>query len=79
VDTKLSGQFPHSFYGIDIGTVGRKVIKAKLRLVFLTPSAVKFGVVVFRVVRNDDVLIASKRLSSRAKRNLPSRSRTAPK
>ena len=30
------------------------VIKAKVRLVFLTPSAVKFGVVVFRVVRNDD-------------------------
>lgn len=51
---KLSGEFPHSFYGIEIGAVWWEVIKAKLRFMFLTPSAVKFGVVVFRVVGNDD-------------------------
>jgi hypothetical protein len=54
VDAELSGEFPHSFYGIEIGAVRWKVIKAKLRFMFLTPSAVKFGVVIFGVVGNDD-------------------------
>ena len=54
VDAKLSGELPHSFYGIEIGAVWWEVIKAKVRFVFLTPSAVKFGVVIFRVVGNDD-------------------------
>src|ERR1700738_474197 len=40
--------------GLRSGLYGGEVIKAKVRFVFLTPSAVKFGVVVFRVVRNDD-------------------------
>ena len=54
VDAKLSGELPYSFYGVKIGAVWWEVIKAKVRFVFLTPSAVKFGVVVFGVVRNDD-------------------------
>jgi len=54
VDAKLSGELPYSFYGVKIGAVWWEVIKAKVRFVFLTPSAVKFGVVVFRVVGNDD-------------------------
>ena len=54
VDAKLSGELPYSFYGVEIGAVWWEVIKAKVRFVFLTPSAVKFGVVVFSVVRNDD-------------------------
>ena len=54
MDAKLSGELPHSFYGIEIGAVWREVIKAKLRFVFLTPSSVKFGVVVFGIVDNDD-------------------------
>ena len=54
VDAKLSGEFPYSFYGVKIGAVWWEVIKAKVRFVFLTPSAVKFGVVVFRVVGYDD-------------------------
>ena len=54
VDAKLSGELPYSFYGVEIGAVWWEVIKAKVRFVFLTPSAVKFGVVVFGVVRNDD-------------------------
>ena len=54
VDAKLSSKLPHSFDWVEIGTVWREVIKAKVRLMFLTPSAVKFGVVVFSVVRNDD-------------------------
>jgi hypothetical protein len=39
---------------MEIGAVWWEVIKAKVRFVCLTPSAVKFGVVVFGVVRNDD-------------------------
>ena len=54
VDAKLSGELPHSFYGIEIGAVWREVIKPKVPFVFLTPSAVKFGMVIFRVVGNDD-------------------------
>ena len=53
VDAKLSGELPYSFYGVEIGAVWWEVIKAKVRFVFLTPSAVKFGVVVFCVVGND--------------------------
>jgi len=54
VDAKLSSELPHSFNGIEIGTVWREVIKAKVRLMFLTPSAVQFGVVVFGIICNDD-------------------------
>jgi hypothetical protein len=54
VDAKLSSELPHSFDGIEIGTVWQEVIKAKVRLMLLTPSAVKFGVVVFVIVCNDD-------------------------
>ena len=54
VDAKLSGELPYSFYGVEIGAVWWEVVKAKVRFVFLTPSAGKFGVVVFRVVGNDD-------------------------
>ena len=54
MDAKLSGELPHSFYGIEIGAVWREVIKPQVPFVFWTPSAVKFGVVVFSVVRNDD-------------------------
>ncbi len=54
MDAKLSGELPNSFYGIEMGALWREVIKPKVPFVFLTPSAVKFGVVVFRVVRNDD-------------------------
>ena len=52
MDAKLSGELPNSFYGIEIGAVWRG-IKPKVPFVFES-SAVKFGVVVFRVVRNDD-------------------------
>src|SRR4029077_17752303 len=48
------GELPLSFYGIEIGAVWREVIKPKVPFVFLTPSAVKFGMVIFRVVGNDD-------------------------
>src|SRR5258705_9745150 len=44
----------HTRYGIEIGAVWREVIKPKVPFVFLTPSAVKFGMVIFRVVGNDD-------------------------
>src|SRR5258707_2465675 len=54
MDAKLSGELPHSFYGIEIGAVWREGIKPKVPFVFLTPSAVKFGMVIFRVVGNDD-------------------------
>ena len=54
MDAKLSGELPHSFDGIEIGAVWREVIKPEVPLVFLTPSAVKFGMVIFRVVGNDD-------------------------
>ena len=54
VDAKLSGELPDSFYGIEIGAVRWEVIKTKVRFVFLTPSVVQFGVVVFRVVGYDD-------------------------
>ena len=40
--------------GIEIRAVRRQVIKVELRLMFLTPSAVKFGVAVFCVVGNDE-------------------------
>src|SRR5271157_3556615 len=40
--------------GIEIGAVWREVIKPKVPFGFLTPSAVKFGMVIFRVVGNDD-------------------------
>jgi hypothetical protein len=46
VDAKLSGELPYSFYGVEIGAVWWEIIKAKVRFVFLTPSAVKLGVVV---------------------------------
>ena len=51
MDAKLSGELPHSFYGIEIGAVWREVIKPKVPFVFLTPSAVKFGMVIFRIVK----------------------------
>ena len=54
VDAKLSGKFPYPLDGIEIRAVRRQVIKVELRFMFLTPSAVKFGVVVFCVVGNDD-------------------------
>ena len=54
MDAKLSSKFPHSFDWVEIRTVWREVIKAKVRLMFLTPRAVKFGVMVFGIVCNDD-------------------------
>ena len=54
MDAKLSGKFPYPLDGIEIRAVRRQVIKVELRFMFLTPSAVKFGVVVFCVVGNDD-------------------------
>jgi hypothetical protein len=54
VNAKLSSELPYSFYGVEIGAVWWEVIKAEVGLVFLAPSAVKFGVVVFGVVGNDD-------------------------
>src|SRR5260370_14600860 len=38
MDAKLSGEVPHSFYGIEIGAVWREVIKPKVPFVFLTPA-----------------------------------------
>ena len=54
MDAKLSSKLPHSFDWVEIGTVWWEVIKAKVRLMFLTPSAVKLGMVVFGIVCNDD-------------------------
>ena len=54
MDAKLSGELPYPFDRIEIRAVGREVIKVELRFMFLTPSAMKVGVVVFCVVRNDD-------------------------
>jgi hypothetical protein len=46
VDAKLSGKFPYPLDGIEIRAVRRQVIKVELRFMFLTPRAVKVGVVV---------------------------------
>jgi len=54
MDAKLSSKLPHPFDWVEIGTVWWEVIKAKVRLMFLTPSAVKLGMVVFGIVCNDD-------------------------
>src|SRR6266446_1965691 len=40
--------------GLRSGLYGGRYIKPKVPFVFLTPSAVKFGMVIFRVVGNDD-------------------------
>ena len=54
VSAELSSKLPDSFCWVEIGAVGWEIIKAKMRLMGLTPSAVKFGMVVFGVVGNDD-------------------------
>ena len=54
MSAELSSKLPHSFYWVEIRAVGWEIIKAKVRLMGLTPSAVKFGMVIFRVVGNDD-------------------------
>ena len=56
--TKLARQFPDALDGIQIGTVGRKVVQPKVRGLGLSPGLVHFCMMIPGVVADDHDALA---------------------
>lgn len=58
METKLARQFPDALYGIQIGTVGRKVVQPKVWCLGLSPGFVHFRMMIPGVVTDDHDALA---------------------
>ena len=54
VQTEAASQFPNAFDRVELRTVGWQVIQTEVGLLLRAPIRVKFGVVVFGVIGDDD-------------------------
>ena len=54
MEAKPASQFPDTFNRIELRTIRRKKVEAKPRLDLLSPSLMQQGVMVLRIVENND-------------------------